>query len=36
MVENINWRKTNDMDFSLMNKNQMIISFCNCSNRFVL
>lgn len=36
MVENINWRKTNDMDFSLMNKNQMIISFCNHSNRFVL
>lgn len=36
MVESINWRKTNDMDFSLMNKNQMIISFCNHSNRFVL
>lgn len=36
MVESINWRKTNGMDFSLMNKNQMIISFCNHSNRFVL
>lgn len=36
MVESINWRKTNGMDFSLMNKNQMMLSFCNNSNRFVL
>lgn len=35
-VKGSNCRKTNGMDFSSMNKNQLMISFCNRSNRFVL